>query len=55
MNEMGGIKDDCILTKVNDDHYFVVFNAANKEKDLVHLRVYWHRKMKDLKIEHQSE
>lgn len=55
MNEMGGIKDDCIVTKVNEDHYYVVFNAACKEKALNHCRVYWHRKFKDLKIEHHSE
>lgn len=55
MNEMGGIKDDCIVTKVHQNHYYVVFNAGCKEKDLVHCRVHWHRKYKDLKIEHHSE
>jgi aminomethyltransferase len=55
MNEMGGIKDDCIVTKFDDNHYYVVFNAGCKEKDLVHCRVHWHRKFKDLKIEHHSE
>jgi aminomethyltransferase len=56
MNEMGGIKDDCILTKINEEHFYVVFNAGCKEKDLVHCRVHWKdRKYKDLKIEHHSE
>jgi len=55
MNEMGGIKDDCIVTKMDDNHYYVVFNAANKDKDLTHCRVHWHRQFKDLKIEHHSE
>jgi len=37
MNEMGGIKDDCIITKVSEDSFFVVLNAGCKEKDLDHI------------------
>ena len=40
MNEKGGIKDDCIITKNDDNSFFVVFNGACKEKDLDHLRTY---------------
>ena len=34
MNENGGIKDDCIITKVADDSFFMVINAGCKFKDL---------------------
>ena len=36
MLETGGIKDDCIITKVTDDDFFVVLNAGCKETDLAH-------------------
>lgn len=53
MNEKGGIKDDCIITKVSDKSFFVVLNAGCKYKDLNHLNEYrvngdW--KEKDIKI-----
>lgn len=32
-NENGGVVDDLIVYKVRDNHYFIVVNAANKEKD----------------------
>lgn len=32
-NEKGGVVDDLIVYKVRDDHYFIVVNAANKDKD----------------------
>jgi len=38
MNEKGGIKDDCIITKDQDGKFFVVLNAGCKDKDLEHLR-----------------
>lgn len=38
MNENGGIKDDCIITKVSEDYFFVVLNAGCKQKDMIHLR-----------------
>ena len=34
MNEKGGINDDCIITKVTDDHFFMVINAGCKDNDL---------------------
>ena len=36
MLESGGIKDDCIITKVADDDFYVVLNAGCKETDLEH-------------------
>jgi len=36
MLESGGIKDDCIVTKVADDDFYVVLNAGCKETDLAH-------------------
>ena len=32
-NEQGGVVDDLIVYKVRDDCYFIVVNAANKDKD----------------------
>lgn len=32
-NENGGTVDDLIIYKKSDDHYFIVVNAANKDKD----------------------
>ena len=32
-NEEGGVVDDLIVYKVRDDHYLIVVNAANKDKD----------------------
>ena len=32
-NENGGVVDDLIVYKVKEDHYFIVVNAANKDKD----------------------
>ena len=32
-NEHGGTVDDLIVYKKADDHYFIVVNAANKDKD----------------------
>lgn len=36
-NETGGILDDLIVTKVNDDLLYVVSNAARKNHDQQHL------------------
>lgn len=38
-NEKGGSIDDLIVYKVDQDRFFVVFNASNREKDLNHLRL----------------
>lgn len=40
MLESGGIKDDCIITKVADDDFYVVLNAGCKETDLAHWAEY---------------
>lgn len=32
-NEAGGVVDDLIVYKIRDDHYFIVVNASNKDKD----------------------
>lgn len=32
-NEEGGVVDDLIVYKIRDHHYFIVVNAANKDKD----------------------
>lgn len=58
MNEQGGIKDDCIITKDEDNKYFVVLNAGCKDKDLEHLRGHlksdqW--KGKDIKLEYNED
>ncbi|HTJ46754.1 MAG TPA: glycine cleavage system aminomethyltransferase GcvT [Kofleriaceae bacterium] len=34
----GGIVDDCIFYKRADDHYFVIVNASNKDKDVDWMR-----------------
>jgi len=36
-NETGGIKDDTVIT-TNEDHIYMVVNAACKDKDLAHMR-----------------
>ena len=40
MLETGGIKDDCIITKLKEDDFYVVLNAGCKDSDLEHLRNY---------------
>lgn len=40
MLESGGIKDDCIITKVADDDFYVVLNAGCKETDLAHIAAF---------------
>ncbi len=37
-NEAGGISDDLIITRWENDELFLVFNAACKQQDLAHLR-----------------
>ena len=34
----GGSVDDVIMYKVDDTHFFVISNASNRDKDLIHLR-----------------
>lgn len=47
MNEKGGINDDCIITKVENDSFFVVINAGCKDKDLEYMNM--HRNSPDFK------
>lgn len=57
MNENGGIKDDCVITKVNPEHYYIVFNAGNKDKIFAHMKqmhAAHKRKFPDVAIEHVS-
>ncbi len=37
-NEEGGVVDDLIVYKVRNDHYFIVVNAANKDKDFAWMK-----------------
>ena len=58
MNEKGGIKDDCIITKDEEDKFFVVLNAGCKDKDLEHLMgylqsTYW--KNKDISLTYNED
>ena len=39
-NEQGGTVDDLIVYKVSDDHYFVVVNASNREKDVAWIKAH---------------
>ncbi len=39
-NEQGGIVDDCIVYRFAPDHYRIVINAANIDKDLAHFRAH---------------
>ena len=37
MTDKGTIKDDCIITKVEEDEFYVVINAGCKVTDLAHI------------------
>lgn len=39
-NENGGVVDDLIVYKVREDHYFIVVNAANKDKDFAWMKAH---------------
>lgn len=54
MNENGGIDDDCIITKVAEDHYYVVLNAGCKDTDMAHMRNYL-PEFKDVHMDYHSE
>ena len=38
MLENGGIKDDCIITKLSEDDFYVVLNAGCKFTDMDHIK-----------------
>lgn len=54
INEEGGVKDDCIICKVKDDHFYVVVNAGCKDKDMAHMKKFL-PKFKDCSMEYHSE
>ena len=54
MLETGGIKDDCIITKVSDNEFYVVLNAGCKETDLAHMDAHKTADM-DVGIEYSEE
>lgn len=37
-NENGGVVDDLIVYKVEENHYFIVVNASNRDKDFVWIK-----------------
>ena len=37
-NDEGGVRDDLIVTKLDEERFFLVLNAANKDGDLAYLR-----------------
>ncbi len=37
-NDVGGVRDDLIVTKLDEEQFFLVLNAANKHGDLAYLR-----------------
>lgn len=39
-NEEGGVVDDLIVYKIRDRHYFIVVNAANKDKDFTWMKAH---------------
>lgn len=39
-NDSGGAIDDALIYRFNAEHFFIVANAANREKDLAHLQKY---------------
>lgn len=58
MNDKGGINDDCIITKVTDDHFFMVINAGCKDNDLAYMNTHkngseW--KGKDISIDYNED
>ena len=39
-NEQGGTVDDLIVYRVSDNHYFIVVNASNREKDVAWIQAH---------------
>lgn len=54
MNDKGGINDDCIVTKLSEDHFYVVLNAGCKDTDMEHMKKYM-PDFKDCSLEYHSE
>lgn len=47
----GGSVDDVIIYKIDDSHFFVIVNASNRDKDLIHLTTQANELKCDVKIE----
>lgn len=54
-NEQGGSVDDLIVYKQDYNHFFVIANACNREKDLAHLKLYSQRFNVYIRACYQSE
>ena len=54
MLENGGIKDDCIITKLKEDDFYVVLNAGCKFTDLEHIYNHKHAEW-DISIEYSED
>lgn len=50
-NPHGGSVDDVIIYKVDETHFFVIVNAGNRDKDLLHLTTQAEFERCDVKIE----
>ena len=51
--ENGGTVDDLLVYKMGDNHFFLVINAANIDKDVAWIEE--HAKNFDVKVDHQSD
>lgn len=55
LNERGGVRDDVIVYRMDDDDFLMVVNASNREKILGHLRRLIAERDLTLKLEDQTE
>ena len=53
-NEEGGIIDDLIITKINDENFFIVLNAGCKEKDANWIRKNLEKNLQFNELENRS-
>ena len=50
-NEQGGILDDLIITRLGEEMFFLVVNAACKEQDIAHLKTH----LQSCQVDYQSD
>ncbi|MEL6498067.1 MAG: glycine cleavage system aminomethyltransferase GcvT [Planctomycetota bacterium] len=55
LNEEGGVKDDVIVYRLDDDEFMVVVNASNRDKIIAHLRQIIDARAFTLKLDDQTE
>ncbi|MEM8758293.1 MAG: glycine cleavage system aminomethyltransferase GcvT [Planctomycetota bacterium] len=55
LNEQGGVKDDVIVYRMDDDEFLMVVNASNREKIVEHLRGLIDTHSYSLKLDDQTE